>query len=235
MTMVEETAPPIGEAPNEALILEMLRMDDPAPEPGTMSRNDIIHRGDEEVPAPIVAGALTSAGYVYVYHTQTHERSPVNINMLPAQMRKRIPKGEPGEGKLAFTLQKPSTPPFRGSLKCLLHVDRREPEFDKMGFSICRKSNIPTEFDLRGHMEHRHSRVWKSLEERRVQRERAETLDVQRAMLAIAGRGQPVQPVTQPVVSNPVQRLKGWTEEKRREVGERNRARAAARKSSQEA
>ena len=65
----------------------------PADEPGTLPRDQIIHRGDAELPVPMVASAMESAGYTYIWDTQSFERSITNNNMLPTQLRKRRTDG----------------------------------------------------------------------------------------------------------------------------------------------
>lgn len=151
-----------------------------APEPGfNLQPQELLHRGDEEVPATMVTKVLQSAGYVIVYSTETGEPSLCNRNMLPAQLRKRNDKGA-----VAFTTRKPNVAPHRGTIRCLLHADRREPMHDEMGLPTCPKANLTSDFQVRMHMQRRHKSAWDALEEIRLRNEREETLAVQRAMLA---------------------------------------------------
>ncbi|MDO8706413.1 MAG: hypothetical protein Q7J84_15850, partial [Sulfuricaulis sp.] len=108
---------------NDLLIEEMMEAEK-APEPGTLHIKDILHRGDEDVPVPIVLGALESAGYAFLYDTKSGERSLTNRNMLQAQLKKTRE-----DGSRVFTTRVPRDAkgkliePKRGAVKCLLHAD----------------------------------------------------------------------------------------------------------------
>jgi hypothetical protein len=105
----------------------------------------------KEIPGMTVT-ELISAGYTYIYDTETRERSLTNNNMLRTQLLKKRPNGKP-----VFTTIKPATPAFRGTIKCMLHPDDpNRGHYDELGLSVCRKSNLTSPFQLRRHMEKRH-------------------------------------------------------------------------------
>lgn len=175
MTMIAE---------NESLIEEMLEAEK-APEPGTMHIREVLHRGDENVPMPLVIGALASAGYSFIYDTKTGERSLTNRNMLKAQLEKKR-----DDGSRVFSLRAPkdakgkTIKPIRGKIKCILHADDpSRAEFDAMGFASCPKDTIPSPFQLRRHMMTRHKVEWATIEEERQRKEKEEERQFQRSVM----------------------------------------------------
>ena len=159
-------------------IEEMLRDADVAAEPGVMSK--VIAKGDDENPTPMTLKGLTSAGWVYIYDTVTHERSVCNKNMVRGAIQKKRP-----DGSRIFTTVKPSEEPKRGSLKCMLHEDNpNRPHYDDLGLPTCRKSNLTSPFQVRRHMEKRHPQEWATLEQERIERKEQDDRDFQRAMMS---------------------------------------------------
>ena len=150
--------------------------DDTAPRP--MSLQEIIHRGDETVPVPMWVSALAESGWIPMYHVATRERSLVSRNAAPMKLK----EVDPETGKRAWTLTRPAQPPWRGTLRCVLHPDNpNRAEYDRMGFPTCRKSNLPNELHQRMHMEHRHPMVSKLLAERLSKGEKEAELMERRA------------------------------------------------------
>tara|TARA_Y100000310_G_scaffold15644_1_gene15693 strand:+ start:4048 stop:4800 length:753 start_codon:yes stop_codon:yes gene_type:complete len=144
---------------------------------------------------------LESAGWTIVYDRETAEPSVINNNMLPRQL-----KGTRDDGQLCFTTIKPSFPPVRGSIRCMLHEDR--PEFEdlkKRGVTRdgCRKATIPSEYELIQHMRNKHNREWSVLEEEKERAERDEDRAFQRRIFENIGtqttNANPVETVTHPV------------------------------------
>jgi len=45
--------------PNEKLIEELVKEAEEAPEPGSLSLRDVLHRGDSSLPIPVVASAYS--------------------------------------------------------------------------------------------------------------------------------------------------------------------------------
>jgi hypothetical protein len=173
-------------------ILAQMEAAEKAPDPNatTSGVNAIVHSGDEnsEIPIQMRVAALKSAGYTYVYHRVTGERSLVNRNMLPAQLRKPLPPDEGRRaGEPAFSITRPAVPPRRGTITCLLHPEgERRAEFDAMGLPTCRKATITSEFQLRSHMKSKHPSSWKAIEEKRERQEKDEDRALQRAFIAAA-------------------------------------------------
>lgn len=74
--------------------------------------------------------------------------------------------------------------PKRGRHLCLLHPDRPEwPELERDGFPACATAHIPSEADVRSHMQKRHKAEWARMEDIRKERERRETMALQREQI----------------------------------------------------
>lgn len=106
---------------------------------------------------PMIVGNLASAGYVKVWkvpgdHPDANVMSIINRNSLDQTLKKRLPNGE-----RAFTVYEPEEKPFRGNLKCPLHVESPDRElYAQMGLPTCPKSNLRTRYQVRRHMRNRH-------------------------------------------------------------------------------
>ena len=120
----------------EPAIEEMMRDAEEAEEPGELKPGVSIGQSDGMT---MTTSELQSAGYVYVYHTETGDRSVVNRNMLQQQLTKRLE-----DGSFAFSTRKPDgLEPVKGQLKCYLHEDDpNRKKYNQMGFVRCRKSNF---------------------------------------------------------------------------------------------
>ena len=172
---------------NDALIEEMLNRGTSAPEPGA-EEDRVIHKGDDNIPMPIVRSSLTSAGYTYIYDTRTGERSVTNNNMLRAQLRKKRP-----DGSRVFTTIKPSFEPEKGQFKCLLHPeDSNRAHYDYLGLPVCHTAHIPSPFHVRQHMQKRHRVEWQVIEEERKEQERQDDKQFQREVLMGVRKAVPV-------------------------------------------
>ena len=155
------------------------------PEPGTFKVRDIIHKGDEGFPAAVVASALSSAGYCWIYDTKTAERSLTNLNMLPTALRKRRE-----DGSIVFTTVKPSIPVIRGAFKCRLHADdASRSHYDTLGLPVCRKSNLTSPFQVLRHMQKRHRMEWETIELERTTAEKEGAKAHDAALLAALTAG----------------------------------------------
>ena len=138
-----------------------------------------------EMPGMVVVD-LQSAGWTYLYDTKTREPSLCNNNAVLTQL-----SAKREDGSLVFTRTKPSTPPWRGTYKCMLHADSRGalPKDLESSFRFCSKSNIPNTHEVMMHMQYRHHNEWLAIERDREERERREDREVQRQMIeALAGR-----------------------------------------------
>lgn len=144
---------------------------DPKLEPGTFRRNAVLHRGDDELPVQMVTKELISAGYCYMYDTKTGERSLTNLNMLPAQLRKK----HESDGTPMFTTKEPVVKPVRGKFKCLLHADDPNRElYASWGFAACPKANLKSPHEVERHMQNRHRVEWATIRQEREKIERME-------------------------------------------------------------
>ncbi len=174
---------------NESLIQEMLRDAKTAEVPSELSKNPVIHHGDETLEPPMTVKELSNAGYVYVYDSRTYERAPVLYYMLPSILRQRR-----DDGSFIWTTNDPKQLPKRGTHKCLLHKDSpNRAEFDSMGLRTCKKSNIINDFEVKQHMQKKHPKEWQAIEDQRKDRERQEDRAAQKALYeAVSGQAKPV-------------------------------------------
>jgi len=161
--MAEET-----QTENDALIADMVNRAKEAKEPGTFKVSEVLHRGDGDIPSPMTATQLESAGYVYIYDTETGEVSVTNRNMLMTQLKKKRP-----DGSRVFTTINPNITPKRGTLKCMLHPD--DPNYfhyQELGLPECRKANLVSPYQVKRHMQKRHPAEWATIEEERAEKEK---------------------------------------------------------------
>jgi hypothetical protein len=116
---------------------------------------------------------VLSAGEVYIYDTETKERSVCRRNILAHKLSLRRP-----DGSLIFTTVKPRVGAKRGHLRCMLHPDERKAMYDTWGFAVCKKANLTSPFQVRRHMQKRHKQEWEAIqeEERRVERDKERQL-----------------------------------------------------------
>ena len=142
---------------------EQLRDAEVVPEP-QLEIEGTIEEAEYVYPAEVL-----SAGQVYIYDTKTHEQSVCRRNNLPHKLKLKNPDGSP-----IFTTVRPSVPPKRGHLKCMLHPDKRNPMYDDWGFTVCKKSNLTSPFQVRRHMQKRHKQEYEAIkeEEARIEKEK---------------------------------------------------------------
>ena len=166
----------------EKMTVELMEEAEAAPEPGSFNRRQVIHSPSDAFPIDVQVASLESAGYVYVYDTETGSRSVVNRNMLESQLSKLRP-----DGTRFFTTVKPAFEPVKGTLKCLLHKDDPERwQYDIWGFATCNKSNLVSEFHVNRHVQVRHRQEWQTIYEDRERKEKEEERNFQRQLLGIA-------------------------------------------------
>ena len=176
---VPQEAPPIPvDVTREQIIDQLMEGKGDSLEPG--GSRSVVHQGDAEMPLPLVQ-VVESAGHVILYDTESFEPSLFNKNMVPGIMRLKRP-----DGKYQWTQTCPGLPQ-RGSMKCLLHPDQPEREqYTRMGLGVCRKRNIPTQFQLTQHMKTFHPGAFATLEDERQRREREEDRKLQRDLIKAA-------------------------------------------------
>lgn len=164
--------------PDEAAVLqEMIAQAEAAPEPGMTKPGTVLESANEGIPS--IVGSVKGAGYVYIWDTQTGERSQTNRNMLPTQLKKKRP-----DGSRIFTTVDPHITPHRGTHKCLLHPDNENrAHYDALGLPACHKSNLVSAFQVTRHMQTRHPAEWATIEQERTDREKREEREFQRALI----------------------------------------------------
>jgi len=174
---------------NEQLIEEMLAEAEDAPEPGVGDR--IIHRGDENQPAPMTVSELASAGWVYIYDTKDGDRSIANRNMLSMLLDVRYP-----DGSRRFTTRKLPYEPKAGTYKCMLHADDpNRSHYDEMGLPTCRKRNLTNPYMVTQHMRKRHQREWEAIEQERMAKEKAEDRHFQQMLYNTVAKPEEERPL----------------------------------------
>ena len=163
-----------------------------APEPG-LSEITEVNRGS----------IVESAGYVYIWDTQTAKSSVCNRNMLTSTLRK-LRK----DGTRFFTTIKPNFEPRGGQHKCLLHEsDEHRSEYDELGLAVCTKDNLDSPYQVTVHMRSRHPQEWATIEDINATAQHEEDREFQRVLIQAAARGAalpteeaPAKPVREPVV-----------------------------------
>ncbi len=169
----------VTETENEQLIQEMLRSAKPVEIESTLSKNPVIHKGDNELEAPMVANTISSAGYVWLWETETYEKVPCLYYMLPKKLRERRP-----DGSYRFTTVDPGKLPARGTIKCMLHEeDPNRGHYKELGFRTCPKATINSQYQLEQHMKKRHPQEWAAIEKEKTDKEREEDRALQRLLL----------------------------------------------------
>ena len=162
-------------------------------EPGSLREGRLLHSGNDEVPMPMGVASLEFGGHVYVYHTQTGDRSRINSNMLAMQLTKTLE-----DGSRAFTTEKLPFEPAKGSIKCMLHPDDpNRAHYDSLGFATCQKQYIPSPYQLQLHMSGRHRLENATIAEEAERAEKEEEREFQRMLLQAAANGVANPPSTE--------------------------------------
>ena len=163
----------IADAVDEAPAAEVPMITE-APEPG-LSEITEVNRGS----------SVESAGYVFIWDTQTAKSSVCNRNMLAATLGK-LRK----DGTRFFTTIKPNFEPRGGSHKCLLHKDdENRAEYDELGLAACTKDNLDSPYQVTVHMKARHPQEAATIEDINATAQREEDREFQRILIQAAARG----------------------------------------------
>lgn len=172
------------EREREEIRAALMQASDPALEPGKpLHVKDIIHNGDEDYPAPVVAQTFASAGYVLLYDTKTRVPSVTNKNMLAAQLKKKHLDGTP-----LYTTVRPKSPPMQGAYKCLLHESDPDRElYASWNFPVCPKADLVSAYERDLHVQHRHKKEWATIERERKETKEREDREFQRAWMTAIG------------------------------------------------
>ena len=160
----------------------------------------VINRPSAEEPFPAMIKMDSSAGWMWVYRTDTGEPVSINQNMRVAQLAKRFPTHHATmAGKLAFTDRDPGFRPKAGMFKCMLHAESPEREqYTEMGLGVCKKSNLINRFQVTSHMEKTHKTELKAINQVRNDLIAEEERQVRRALINQNA------PVAAPVQAEPV-------------------------------
>ena len=163
----------IADAVDEVPAAEMPTITE-APEPG-LSEITEVNRGS----------IVESAGYVYIWDTQTAKSSVCNRNMLASTLGK-LRK----DGTRFFTTVKPDFEPRGGSHKCLLHKDdANRAEYDELGLAVCTKANLDSPYQVTVHMQSRHPQEAATIEDINATAAREEDREFQKILIQAAARG----------------------------------------------
>lgn len=184
--MVTNTDPLQGMSPEE--LEASIRGVANAPEPGTArpaTMREIIGKLDDEYAVPDVAELVSGHGYSFIWDTRTYERSYCSRNLLEGNLKLKR-----GDGSFFYTTIQPKDEsgvilwPWRGNKKCLLHPEHPNADnYKHLGLPECRKSNIPSEYMVQMHIEHKHSDAWAIIKAEKAEVERIEDRAQQKAMI----------------------------------------------------
>tara|TARA_Y100000034_G_scaffold31020_2_gene37903 strand:- start:565 stop:1473 length:909 start_codon:yes stop_codon:yes gene_type:complete len=153
----------------------------------------------DNMPGAMTMTVVQDPGLITVYNRFTGDPSKCNVNMLPAQLRKRMnDRTDPASfGKLAFTTTDPGFRPASGNMKCWLHADGEWRLLgDEWGLPRCTKSNIPTPLNVEQHVRLKHNQsfliIERQIRDNRRDEDREEAREdrknTQRLLEIIAGR-----------------------------------------------
>lgn len=167
---------------NEALIEQMVKDAEKAGEPGELTKGAVVHKGDDEVPSPMIISEVTSAGHCFIYNTLTGAQSVMNLNMLRRKLQLKRADGSP-----VFTTIRPDVLPKLGEYKCMLHPDSpNRKHFDELGLATCPKAHLNSPYQVRRHMQKKHKDEWKAIEDERIDKERQEDREFQKQLMTKA-------------------------------------------------
>ena len=159
-----------------------------APEPG----------GAADIAQSFPGSMIESAGYAYIWDTETGKQSVCNRNMLQATLGKTRK-----DGSRVFTTIKPDFEPQGGTFKCMLHAD--DPNralYDSLGLAVCTKDDLDSPYQVTRHTQTRHPQEWETINDMNVTAQREEDREFQRLLIQAAAQGvtapAPPKPETEP-------------------------------------
>lgn len=167
-------------------IEEMVRGAEKAEEPGDEAREKAIRRESDGTLFQMEGATVTSAGYTWVYDTNTGVPSKINNNNLTNVLRKKRE-----DSSYVFGL-KQTVKEVIGTYKCLLHKsDPNRKHYDELGLPVCPKDNLSAPYHVTRHMQKRHKSEWGIIEHERTDRdkerlsqERAEDREFQKMLIS---------------------------------------------------
>ena len=159
-----------------------------APEPG----------GAADISQSFPGSMVESAGYVYIWDTETGKSSVCNRNMLQSTLGKTRK-----DGSRVFTTIKPDFEPQGGTFKCMLHADDENRElYTSLGLAVCTKDDLDSPYQVTRHTQTRHPQEWETINDMNVTAQREEDREFQRLLIQAAAQGvtapAPPKPETEP-------------------------------------
>jgi hypothetical protein len=159
-----------------------------APEPG----------GTADIAQSFPGSMIESAGYVYIWDTETGKQSVCNRNMLQSTLGKTRK-----DGSRVFTTIKPDFEPQGGTFKCMLHADDENRElYSSLGLAVCTKDDLDSPYQVTRHTQTRHPQEWETINDMNVTAQREEDREFQRLLIQAAAQGvtapAPPKPETEP-------------------------------------
>ena len=168
--------------PNISEILEELAVN-PGPDSITEAPEPGLNTSD--INATFPDSTIQSAGYVFIWDTQTGKSSVCNRNMLTATLGKTRK-----DGSRVFTTIKPDFEPQGGTFKCMLHADNENRElYDSLGLAVCTKDDLDSPYQVTVHMKGRHPQEAATIEDINATAQREEDREFQRVLIQAAARG----------------------------------------------
>jgi hypothetical protein len=207
MTTAKDLADMANDALEEQSVEELMYAAEEAIVDNDASAGDLVHKPSGDAPFGMRVDEVLSAGHVWVYDIRNGDRSRINKNNLQVQLGKR----DPETGKRVFTTDKnyPGMPkPVVGQFKCILHKDDpNRAEYTRMGFPVCRKSNLMSPSEVENHARNRHQQEWRQIKEaetreREERRAKIEELQLNRLLAESGTAPAPTvapEPAVQPV------------------------------------
>jgi len=153
----------------------------------------------DNFPGAAAMTILQDPGWIWVYNRFTGDPSVCNVNMLPAQLKKRQndPQSE-HHGEVVFTTVDPGFRPPQGVHKCWIH--RNGPWFSlakDWGLEPCNKADLDSDFEVIQHVRNKHNRAFLAIQEHKDELERQEDRSERRALLKAIANMQERAPVIQ--------------------------------------
>ena len=168
---INEILEELATVPGENLLTE-------APEPGVSTIRN-------EINTTFPDSTIESAGYVYIWDTETAKRSVCNRNMLTSTLGK-LRK----DGTRFFTTIKPDFEPHGGTFQCTLHADNENREhYDSLGLAVCTKEDLDSPYQVTRHMQTRHPQEAETINDISATAQREEDREFQRLLLQAAAQG----------------------------------------------
>ncbi len=171
-----------------------------APEPGTArpaTMREILAQMEGDLAVPNQGELKRGHGYAFIWDTNTYERSVISKNLLPGALTWRRE-----DQTFFYTTSQPKDKdgillfPWRGDKKCLLNPTHPNVEhYEHLGLPECPKDNIPSEYMVMLHIQHKHSDAWAIIKSQKEDAERTEDRAERKVMMEEMMRRSGASPV----------------------------------------